>query len=81
MRPEDLPATGFTDNEMMLIAEAVRRACEGRWNVGIAREAIVEAVMAEARRGTRTMYGLVKVGWRVGQVRLTAQGSNNTLVR
>ncbi len=65
MRQEDLPASGFTDNEMMLIAEAVRRAHLRHRDTGIARGAIEEAVIAEARRGTRTMYGLVKVGWRL----------------
>lgn len=71
MRPEDLPATGFTDSEMMLIAEAVRRAQIRPWpcSADVEREAVVEAVIAEARRGTRTMYGLVKVGWRVGETR------------
>ena len=65
MRQEDLPASGFTDNEMMLIAEAVRRAHLRHGKAGIERGAIEEAVIAEARRGTRTMYGLVKVGWRL----------------
>ena len=65
MRQEDLPASGFTDNEMMLIAEAVRRAQLRHCKAGIERGAIEEAVIAEARRGTRTIYGLVKVGWRL----------------
>lgn len=69
MCPDDLPTTGFTDSEIMLIAEAVRRACEGRWSAGIERGAVVDAVVAEAQRGTRTMYGLVKAGWKVGQER------------
>ena len=71
MRPEDLPATGFTDNETMPIAEAVRRAQLRPWpcKADVERAAIVEAIVAEARRGTWTMYGLVKVGWRVGEMR------------
>lgn len=81
MRLEDLPAAGFTDNEVALVAEAVRRACEGRWSVGVERSAVVDAVVAEAQRGTRTIYGLVKAGWKVGQGRLDDQGSSRTLVR
>lgn len=62
MRKNDLPDVAFTDSEMVLIEEAVRRASTQRCAVGIDRGAIMEAVVAEARRGTRTMFGLVKVG-------------------
>jgi len=49
---------------MMLIAEAVRRAMTGR---GDGRR-LSEAVLAEARRGTRTTFGRVKAGAGVGCV-------------
>lgn len=62
MRKDDLLNEGFTDSEMVLIEEAVRRAATHRSASGADRGAIVEAVVAEARRGTRTLFGLVKVG-------------------
>ncbi len=62
MRKDDLPNVGFTDSEMVLIEEAIRRAAAHRSAAGMDRGAIMEAVVAEARRGTRTMFGLVKVG-------------------
>ena len=62
MRKNELPDVAFTDNEMVLIEEAVRRASAQRCAAGVDRGAIMEAVVAEARRGTRTMFGLVKVG-------------------
>jgi len=69
MRIEDSPHTGFTDSDLVLISEAIRRACLRHCNAGLDQALIAEAVVAEARRGTRTMYGLVKVGWRVGETR------------
>ncbi len=66
MRMEDLPPSGFNNSEMMLIAEAVRRALAQRCNAGVPRDRVIEAVLAEARRGTRTMFGLVKAGSKAG---------------
>ena len=62
MRKDDLPDVVFTDSEIVLIEEAVRRAAAQRSATEVDRGAITEAVVAEARRGTRTMFGLVKVG-------------------
>lgn len=72
MRMEDLPKTGFSDNELQLIAEAVRRALAQRCCAGMSRDAVVEAVLAEARLGTRTMFGLVKAASRAAQGCLAA---------
>ena len=69
MRKNDLPDVVFTNSEMVLIEEAVRRASAQRCVAGVDRGAIMEAVVAEARRGTRTMFGLVKVGTGVGGTR------------
>ena len=66
MRMEDLPSNNFNDGELMLIAEAVRRALAQRCNAGAPRDRVIEAVLAEARRGTRTMFGLVKAASRLG---------------
>ena len=60
----NLAPEGFSSSEMMLIAEAVRRAMTGR---GDGRR-LSEAVLAEARRGTRTTFGRVKAGAGVGCV-------------
>lgn len=60
MRMDELPPNGFSNGDMMLIAEAVRRALAQRCNQGVPRDRVIEAVLAEARRGTRTMFGLVK---------------------
>ena len=54
----------FSNNENRLIGEAVRRATAARFNNGVNRDTIVAAVVAEAARGTRNLFGLVKAGTR-----------------
>lgn len=62
MREDGLPPGGFTDGEMSLIAEAVRRASARRGGAAAPPHDVEAAVMAAARQGTRTMFGLVKAG-------------------
>ena len=61
-----VPEITFTKNEVSLIEEAVRRAAALRGNSAVDRASIEHAVRAEAARGTRNMFGLVKVGSRAG---------------
>ncbi|UDL94905.1 hypothetical protein LGH83_01090 [Lichenihabitans sp. PAMC28606] len=64
MRDSDQFGTHFTPNDNRLIGEAVRRAVALRFNAETERDAIVAAVVAEAGRGTRSMFGLVRAASR-----------------
>jgi len=48
------------DIDPRLISEAFRRARATAANTAIASEQILSAILAEARRGTRDMFGLVR---------------------
>ena len=58
--------TPYSINEQRLIGEAIRRATAARAAMGTSRDAIEAAVMAEAGRGTRSMFGLVRAASRIG---------------
>ena len=50
----------LSDVDPRLLTEAFRRARERRENKGIESDALFSAIVAEARRGARDIYSLVK---------------------
>ena len=46
-------------NEVHLLQEALRRACNSVWNKGVELDVVLAAIIAEAEKGTRDMHGLV----------------------
>jgi hypothetical protein len=57
----------LADIDPRLLAEAFRRAREAAANSAIDSDALLSAIFAAARAGTRDMYGLVKAAtaWRI----------------
>ena len=66
-----IPEITFSKNDMSLIEEAVRRVVSMRGNAGADPDLVARAVRAEAARGTRNLFGLVKVGARAGSGQLS----------
>ena len=60
----DAAAAPFSMNDVRLIQEAVRRAETAAASRGALRNGVVAAIVAEARRGTRDLHGLVRAGLR-----------------
>jgi hypothetical protein len=56
---ELMKEAGMGDIDPRLLEEAFRRACNARLNAGSDPQAMLAAILAEARRGTRHMHGLV----------------------
>ncbi len=56
-------------NEVHLLQEALRRACNSVWNKGVAPDLVLAAIIAEAEKGTRDMHGLVSAA---GQLQKSA---------
>lgn len=50
----------LSDIDPRLLTEAFRRARERRANAGIDADSLLSAILAEARRGTRDLYGLTR---------------------
>jgi hypothetical protein len=57
---DKINSSPFDDIDPRLIGEAFRRARETTANAAIASDQILSAILAEARRGTRDMFGLVR---------------------
>ena len=56
----------LADIDPRLLSEAFRRARERAINADVDSDSLLSAILAEARRGTRDLYGLCKAadGWR-----------------
>jgi hypothetical protein len=54
------PSPKLADIDPGLLSEAFRRARERRASDGVESEALLAAIVAEARRGARDMYSLVR---------------------
>lgn len=50
----------LADIDPRLITEAFRRARENRTNAALDADSMLSAIIAEARRGTRDLYGLTR---------------------
>lgn len=57
-----------TSNEVHLLQEALRRACASKWNHGLEEKVVLEAIIAEAEKGTRDMHGLVRAAAHIKKV-------------
>ena len=57
-------ANPLADIDPRLLSEAFRRARERTANALIDSDSLLSAILAEARRGTRDLYGLVKAAER-----------------
>jgi hypothetical protein len=55
-----MSSPSLDDIDPRLVSEAFRRARETSANAAIASDQILSAILAEARRGTRDMFGLVR---------------------
>jgi hypothetical protein len=55
-----MPSPSLDDIDPRLVSEAFRRARETTANAAIASDQILSAILAEARRGTRDIFGLVR---------------------
>jgi len=62
---ELIAQAGLDDVDPRLIEEALRRGCEAQVNRGVDPMTILKRILAEARRGTRDMYGLVSAANRL----------------
>lgn len=62
---ELMKAAGMADVDPRLLEEAFRRACKAPLNAGADHQSMLAAILAEARRGTRHMHGLVGAAARV----------------
>ncbi len=56
---------GLDDVDPRLIEEALRRSCEAPVNRGVDPMTVLSRILAEARRGTRCMYGLVSAAKKI----------------
>jgi hypothetical protein len=56
---ELMKEAGLSDIDPRLLEEAFRRACAAPFNRGVDPAAVLSAIFAEARIGTRHIYGLV----------------------
>jgi hypothetical protein len=61
----------LADLDPRLLTEAFRRARENGANSDIDSDALLSAIIAEARKGVRDLYGLVKAA-RAGRINQTA---------
>jgi hypothetical protein len=50
----------LADLDPRLLTEAFRRARENKANSGVDSDTLLSAIIAEARKGVRDLYGLVK---------------------
>ena len=53
-------AHALADIDPRLLTEAFRRAREKQTNAAIDADGLLSAIIAEARRGTRDLYGLIR---------------------
>lgn len=61
---EAMKAAGLSDIDPRLLEEAFRRAMQALGNGDVNPDAVLAAILDEARTGTRHMYGLVAAGAR-----------------
>jgi len=59
---------GLKDVDPRLIEEALRRGCEAPMNRHVDPMTVLKRILAEARRGTRDMYGLVSAAKKLAEV-------------
>jgi hypothetical protein len=64
---ERIKWAGLSDMDPRLLEEAFRRAMRASDNRGVEPDAVLAAILSEARAGTRHMFGLVAAGQRVSR--------------
>ncbi len=58
---------GLDDVDPRLMEEAWRRGCDAPMNRGVDPMTVLARILAEARRGTRDMYGLVSAAKKLAE--------------